>query len=67
MSVFKGLFVLNLFVLTLICNGQQTPKDWLIDNSGFKATIEQAENGKDLVLTNGRYNRSKYSEMENSG
>lgn len=57
MRVVKGLFVLNLVMLVLICNGQQTLKDWLIDNSGFKATVDHAENGKDLILTNGLVKR----------
>lgn len=57
MRALKGIFALILFLQTLICNGLQTPKDWLIDNSGFKATIEQVKNGKELVLTNGLVKR----------
>lgn len=51
------ILIVSFAFLTTICNGKQTPKDWLIDNVGYKAVVEQAERGKDLVLTNGLVKR----------
>lgn len=58
MRLVKLLIVLNVFFLILKGNAQELPKDWLIDNSGFKATVEPADNGKDLVLKNGLVKRA---------
>ncbi|MBN2814380.1 MAG: alpha-galactosidase, partial [Bacteroidales bacterium] len=46
-----------LILLTFTGRGQEQPKDWLIDNSGYKSTVENDGNGKDLVLSNGLVKR----------
>lgn len=51
------ILILLLAFFATFSKGQQQPKDWLIDNSGFKATIEKTENGKDLVMSNGLVKR----------
>ena len=57
-QVVKVFIAFHLFFLICTGNAQEIPKDWLIDNSGFKAIVERSENGKDLVLTNGLVKRS---------
>lgn len=44
------------FLITL-ADAQQPLTDWLISNSGYNATVENAQNGKDLALTNGLVKR----------
>lgn len=54
----KNLFVaLCLIFMALSGSGQSQSKDWLIDNSGYKAFVDQTSNGKDLVLSNGLVKR----------
>ncbi len=57
MQVRKLTLSLAIVFLTLFVMGQDIEKDWLIDNSGYTATIERAKNGKDLVLSNGLVKR----------
>ncbi len=57
MRVVKTVVILIVFFQVWSGKAQVQPGDWLIDNSGFKATVQQAENGKDLVLTNGLVKR----------
>ncbi len=48
--------ILIVIILSFRSNGQKPIKDWLIENSGFTASVEEI-NGKDLVLTNGLVKR----------
>ena len=53
----KILFTSALFLLAYLANAQNLAKDWLTDNTGFKASVEKINNGKDLVLSNGLVQR----------